>query len=108
MSLPWVIRCTRKHLILVSRHLSKGKAKSRYNIQQLCPIPQGPFHANGNLTIPDQYVSQIPAVAFSVPDVSLPKALLMTDRRRSYSTVNRRQWPNGVMSYLGDSEWKIN
>ena len=42
----------------------------RYNIQQLCPIPAGPFHASGNITIPDQYVSQIPAIAFSIPDVS--------------------------------------
>jgi hypothetical protein len=25
---------------------------NRYNIQELCPIPAGPFHGNGNLTIP--------------------------------------------------------
>jgi hypothetical protein len=58
------------------RVVQKGYADFRFNIQQLCPIPQGPFHANGNLTIPDQFVNQIPSIAFSVPDVLHYMALL--------------------------------
>jgi len=45
------------------------RTNGRYNITELCPIPSGPFFANGNITIPDQYASQIPSIAFSVPDV---------------------------------------
>jgi ML-like domain len=40
-----------------------------HNITQLCPIPAGSFHAEGNITVPDQYASQIPSIAFTIPDV---------------------------------------
>lgn len=49
--------------------LRKWTNITSYNIQQLCPIPAGPFHAKGNITIPDEYVKQIPSIAFSIPDV---------------------------------------
>jgi hypothetical protein len=38
-------------------------------IDQLCPMPAGTFAASGNQTIPDQYASMIPSIAFSVPDL---------------------------------------
>jgi len=67
--------------------VGQGHADFRFNIQQLCPIPEGPFHANGNLTIPDQYVSQIPSIAFSVPDV-LPSMALLTYRSTAQRLSN--------------------
>jgi hypothetical protein len=39
------------------------------NIAQLCPVPAGSFAANGSQTIPQSYASQIPAIAFSIPDL---------------------------------------
>lgn len=35
----------------------------------LCPIPAGNFSAAGNLDIPQQFASQIPAIAFTIPDL---------------------------------------
>jgi hypothetical protein len=40
-----------------------------YNITQLCPIPEGAFHASGNFSVPSSYADQIPSIAFSIPDV---------------------------------------
>lgn len=33
------------------------------------PVPSGTFGASGEQTIPDKFISQIPAIAFSVPDI---------------------------------------
>ncbi|KAK6359811.1 hypothetical protein TWF696_000948 [Orbilia brochopaga] len=38
-------------------------------ISILCPVPAGNFSANGNLDIPQEFASQIPAIAFSIPDL---------------------------------------
>ena len=38
-------------------------------VDQLCPVPAGDFAAKGSQTIPSQYLSQIPSIAFSVPDL---------------------------------------
>jgi len=42
---------------------------ARYNISELCPVPEGPFNAVGNITVPESYASQIPSIAFTLPDV---------------------------------------
>ena len=39
-------------------------------IEQLCPVPVGTFAAKGSQDIPQQYLSQIPSIAFSVPDIN--------------------------------------
>lgn len=38
-------------------------------VAQLCPVPQGSFGAQGEQTIPEKYMSSIPSIAFSVPDL---------------------------------------
>ncbi|KAK9366057.1 hypothetical protein V1509DRAFT_649053 [Lipomyces kononenkoae] len=40
-----------------------------YNIGPLCPAPSGTFSANGSVAIPSQYASQVPSIAFSLPDL---------------------------------------
>ncbi|KAK6528103.1 hypothetical protein TWF281_009356 [Arthrobotrys megalospora] len=35
----------------------------------LCPVPAGNFSAAGNLPIPQQFADQIPAIAFTIPDL---------------------------------------
>ncbi|KAG0651012.1 ion channel FLC3 [Hyphodiscus hymeniophilus] len=44
-------------------------------VQQLCPVPAGSFSANGNQSIPPSYASQIPSIAFSVPDIAAQATL---------------------------------
>jgi hypothetical protein len=38
-------------------------------VPQLCPVPAGSFSASGSQTIPSNDVSQIPSIAFSIPDL---------------------------------------
>jgi hypothetical protein len=38
-------------------------------VAQLCPVPAGDFAAQGEQDIPDSYASQIPSIAFTVPDL---------------------------------------
>ena len=38
-------------------------------VPQLCPLPQGTFSAQGSQEIPSQYASQIPSIAFTIPDL---------------------------------------
>ncbi|KAF8422707.1 hypothetical protein EV426DRAFT_702522 [Tirmania nivea] len=38
-------------------------------IKMLCPVPEGNFSAKDNLAMPTEFVSQIPAIAFKVPDL---------------------------------------
>lgn len=39
-------------------------------VEQLCPVPTGSFSASGTQEISSQYASQIPAIAFQVPDIA--------------------------------------
>lgn len=43
--------------------------KGDNKVDQLCPVPKGTFGAKGEQTIPDKYLSSIPSIAFSVPDI---------------------------------------
>lgn len=38
-------------------------------VDQLCPIPSGTFEASGSQSIPSDYASKIPSIAFSIPDL---------------------------------------
>ncbi|CAO2654490.1 Nn.00g112230.m01.CDS01 [Neocucurbitaria sp. VM-36] len=38
-------------------------------VDQLCPVPSGTFGASGEQSIPANFISQIPSIAFSVPDI---------------------------------------
>lgn len=38
-------------------------------MEQLCPVPATSFAASGEQSIPDSVISQIPSIAFSVPDL---------------------------------------
>ncbi|KAF4216008.1 hypothetical protein CNMCM8980_005822 [Aspergillus fumigatiaffinis] len=38
-------------------------------VAQLCPVPAGTFKAHGTQQIPEEYASQIPSIAFQIPDL---------------------------------------
>ncbi|EUC49844.1 hypothetical protein COCMIDRAFT_32853 [Bipolaris oryzae ATCC 44560] len=38
-------------------------------VDQLCPVPSGTFSAKGEQSIPDDIMSQIPGIAFNIPDI---------------------------------------
>ncbi|EFQ95901.1 hypothetical protein CFE70_000759 [Pyrenophora teres f. teres 0-1] len=43
--------------------------EGEYKVDQLCPVPSGTFGAQGEQTIPDNIMSQIPSIAFNIPDI---------------------------------------
>ncbi|CAI6335226.1 unnamed protein product [Periconia digitata] len=47
-------------------------------VDQLCPVPNGKFSAKGEQSIPDSYLSQIPAIAFNVPDLDSQATMQLT------------------------------
>ncbi|MCJ1477853.1 hypothetical protein MMC13_006526 [Lambiella insularis] len=47
-------------------------------VAQLCPVPAGTFGAQGSQAIPANYASQIPAIAFSIPDLDGRATLKLT------------------------------
>ncbi|KAB8076349.1 hypothetical protein BDV29DRAFT_90873 [Aspergillus leporis] len=38
-------------------------------VKELCPVPPGTFAATGSQQIPENFASQIPAIAFAIPDL---------------------------------------
>jgi len=38
-------------------------------ISNMCPIPAGTFSSQGQQTVPQEYASKIPAIAFNIPDL---------------------------------------
>ncbi|OJD37143.1 uncharacterized protein BKCO1_800033 [Diplodia corticola] len=38
-------------------------------VEKLCPVPIGKFSASGEQQVPDSYASQIPSIAFTIPDL---------------------------------------
>ena len=38
-------------------------------MEQMCPVPAATFSSTGSQEIPEEYASQIPSIAFSVPDL---------------------------------------
>lgn len=42
---------------------------SSQGVEQLCPVPAGTFASKGSQTIPEEYASKIPSIAFSIPDL---------------------------------------
>jgi len=81
----------------------------QYNITQLCPVPAGPFHASGNITIPDQYAGQIPSIAFSIPDVLTVKFLSSDDivGRLSNAPTHWSRQQNCLLSNLPNQQRQI-
>ncbi|CAN8099314.1 unnamed protein product [Discula destructiva] len=47
-------------------------------VDQMCPIPAGTFSASGSQAITAEYASQIPSIAFSIPDIAAYATLELT------------------------------
>lgn len=47
-------------------------------VDQLCPVPKGTFGAKGEQTIDEKYLANIPAIAFTVPDIDSQATMQLT------------------------------
>ncbi|RMZ69640.1 DUF907 domain [Pyrenophora seminiperda CCB06] len=52
--------------------------EGEYKVDQLCPVPSGTFGAQGEQSIPDSIMSQIPSIAFNIPDIDSQARLQLT------------------------------
>ncbi|CAG7999485.1 unnamed protein product [Penicillium salamii] len=57
------------------------------HVDQLCPVPKGTFKASGSMEIPQEYASQIPAIAFNMPDLDGQAKLVLKSKGDSASNV---------------------
>ncbi|KAJ4416351.1 hypothetical protein N0V82_006788 [Gnomoniopsis sp. IMI 355080] len=48
-------------------------------VEQMCPVPAGTFSASGTQEITSEYASEIPSVAFSIPDIAASATLELTN-----------------------------
>ncbi|KAJ5668782.1 hypothetical protein N7462_009852 [Penicillium macrosclerotiorum] len=51
---------------------------SEIHVAKLCPVPSGHFEAQGTITVPESYASQIPSIAFNIPDLDGQAKLVLT------------------------------
>ncbi|OJJ43310.1 hypothetical protein ASPZODRAFT_1200374 [Penicilliopsis zonata CBS 506.65] len=49
-------------------------------IAKLCPVPSGSFSANGTMVVPESYASEIPSIAFTIPDLEGEAKLELTSK----------------------------
>ncbi|CAI7664400.1 unnamed protein product [Penicillium glandicola] len=54
---------------------------SEIHVDELCPIPEGTFKASGTMDVPSEYASQIPAIAFTMPDLDGQAKLVLTSEQ---------------------------
>ncbi|TGZ81535.1 TRP-domain-containing protein [Ascodesmis nigricans] len=58
-------------------------------IEQLCPVPSGTFAAKDQLEIPTEFASQIPGIAFQIPDLDgiVKLKLLSKDNKKELACL---------------------
>ncbi|OOQ86569.1 DUF907 domain protein [Penicillium brasilianum] len=57
------------------------------HVAKLCPVPSGSFSAKGEIAVPDEYASQIPSIAFSIPDLDGQAKLTLTSDGKDVACV---------------------
>ncbi|KAJ5195177.1 uncharacterized protein N7498_008615 [Penicillium cinerascens] len=50
------------------------------HVDKLCPVPSGSFSAQGSIVVPENYASQIPSIAFNIPDLDGQAKLTLTSK----------------------------
>ncbi|KAJ5150951.1 uncharacterized protein N7482_010203 [Penicillium canariense] len=74
------------------------------HVAELCPVPLGHFAARGNITVPDEYASQIPSIAFNIPDLDGQAKLTLTSNGKNVACVES-DLSNGKTASLKAVSW---
>lgn len=64
-------------------------------VDQLCPVPAGQFSAKGEQEIPSSYASQIPSIAYSVPDLDGTAKMVLHQKDGSEAACIESSVTNG-------------
>lgn len=54
---------------------------SEIHVEQLCPVPKGTFTASGSMEVPSEYATQIPGIAFTIPDLDGQAKLVLKSKQ---------------------------
>ncbi|KAJ5101487.1 hypothetical protein NUU61_003709 [Penicillium alfredii] len=65
------------------------------HVSKLCPVPKGTFGAQGELPIPSNYASQIPSIAFSIPDLDGQAKMVLKSKDGNDIACVESQLSNG-------------
>lgn len=72
------------------------------HVDQLCPVPKGTFKASGSMEVPSQYASQIPGIAFEIPDLDgQAKLVLKSKGAQNNVACIESQLTNGHSTNVG-------
>lgn len=72
------------------------------HVEQLCPVPKGTFKASGSMEIPAEYASQIPGIAFNIPDLDgHAKLVLKSKNDRQNVACIQSDLSNGHSASVG-------
>ncbi|KAJ5875565.1 uncharacterized protein N7473_012912 [Penicillium subrubescens] len=74
------------------------------HVAELCPVPSGAFSASGSINVPDEYASQIPSIAFNIPDLDGQAKLTLTSDGKSVACVES-QLSNGKSASVKGVAW---
>jgi hypothetical protein len=67
-------------------------------------VPSGSFSANGQIAVPDEYASQIPSIAFSIPDLDGQAKLTLTSNGKDVACVES-ELSNGKSASVKGVAW---
>ncbi|KAJ6149649.1 hypothetical protein N7471_000848 [Penicillium samsonianum] len=72
------------------------------HVDELCPVPKGTFKASGSMEVPSQYASQIPGIAFNMPDLDgQAKLVLKSKAGQNNVACIQSQLTNGHTTNVG-------
>ncbi|KAJ5355367.1 uncharacterized protein N7496_012579 [Penicillium cataractarum] len=74
------------------------------HVAELCPVPSGHFSASGSMAVPDEYASQIPSIAFSIPDLDGQAKLTLTSNGKDVACVES-ELSNGKSTDVKGVAW---
>ncbi|KAJ6089964.1 hypothetical protein N7467_005180 [Penicillium canescens] len=65
------------------------------HVAELCPVPKQGFKARGSYEVPSQYASQIPGIAFQMPDLDGQAKLVLKSKDNSNVACVQSELSNG-------------
>ncbi len=76
-------------------------------ISVLCPLPTYQFQGAGIFSVPEQFVSQIPTIAFTVPNLEAVATVELTDANNTVVGCVQATLSNGKTTFQPAAKWAV-
>ncbi|KAJ5653576.1 hypothetical protein N7490_000579 [Penicillium lividum] len=77
----------------------------KVHVASLCPVPSGDFSAQGTITVPESYATEIPSIAFNIPDLDGQAKLVLTSSSGGELACVQSSLTNGKSTSLKAVSW---